>query len=771
MDPRYPPTTTPIPASPPIQPTRRTSWTQHIPFLTSTSGSNLGRVDEMPVTVLGGDEGVSGSTVFGIRDLEVGGIENDEEETDGGWTANGGSVPRPDTPSRSSLLQNTLRNRRSSPPLPIPLSSPTLDSISDGPTIPSPPNHPSTKRNPPSQQKQNLLDDAAKPVLDRCAFCSRPLAVPTADDPEPWIPVRKLKPRLVREIRRLHPTQRSIHPSSRICRDEVRNLLGSRINHLLEEDQTQLSRLLDEAMRNLGQFEQQEPMWQRQFAAGWTFGEKAADIVARFGGSWKFIGCLLGFLGLWMGLNLILSKVGSSPWDEFPFILLNLFLSSVAALQAPVIMMSQNRQAQLDRSVNDYVSRTVLRAEHQVRHVNAKVDHLLSPMATSPRISRNPSRFDTVPPIRATSSITPCHHPRILHSLRQPPFNPLPHPRPLPNPEPHLRASLTLPTALTNPVDTRPWSIEVTPDAHTWVLMRHHLGLADDGGVEDDDIIFAHWHTDGDNYLGLLGNVHWEGMVSLRNDFDLPHMRLLGRILRVEVYMKTEPQLPIATANFHLVTNPPFTSNALTRLPTSGKPLSQSSLSHTLHPLKLAVLILAPNQRMRHIRVDFIPLDDDGVVAPTAHTGHIPTGTATSAASSTVQPIPHLPPHSRASNPISSLDATEFATLYYRPFDPEKVDQNDDDVHPEDSERRHLLLPIARTRTDPRPKPEAPWRTLAAAEWGDEERTPRPVRVWVEVDLVGPASFAFFCDEARVTLFGVLESGGGSGDVEEDIGI
>jgi uncharacterized membrane protein/uncharacterized membrane protein YeaQ/YmgE (transglycosylase-associated protein family) len=109
-----------------------------------------------------------------------------------------------------------------------------------------------------------------------------------------------------------------------------------------------------------------------EFDARSTFGERLADRVAAFGGSWTFIGLFLGILGLWMLVNSRTAR----PFDPFPFILLNLVLSCVAALQAPVIMMSQNRQAAKDRNdaQNDY--RVNLNAEMQILALHAKLDEL-----------------------------------------------------------------------------------------------------------------------------------------------------------------------------------------------------------------------------------------------------------------------------------------------------------------------------------------------------------------------------------------------------------
>lgn len=104
-------------------------------------------------------------------------------------------------------------------------------------------------------------------------------------------------------------------------------------------------------------------------------GEIWADRIASFGGSWRFIGIFGGFLVLWMALNALLLR--EKGFDPYPFILLNLILSCVAALQAPVIMMSQNRQEEKDRerAKNDYMVN--LKSELEIRMLHEKIDHLI----------------------------------------------------------------------------------------------------------------------------------------------------------------------------------------------------------------------------------------------------------------------------------------------------------------------------------------------------------------------------------------------------------
>ena len=99
-----------------------------------------------------------------------------------------------------------------------------------------------------------------------------------------------------------------------------------------------------------------------------------ADAVARFGGSWTFILFFLAFLALWIGANSLLILLG--PFDPYPFIFLNLLLSCVAALQAPVIMMSQNRQAARDRFMAEHDYECNLRAEREIEELHRKLDVL-----------------------------------------------------------------------------------------------------------------------------------------------------------------------------------------------------------------------------------------------------------------------------------------------------------------------------------------------------------------------------------------------------------
>jgi uncharacterized membrane protein len=107
-----------------------------------------------------------------------------------------------------------------------------------------------------------------------------------------------------------------------------------------------------------------------------TLGQRAADAVASFGGSWPFVGLFAGTMVAWVGLNAVLLLRQGHSFDPYPYILLNLFLSMLAAIQAPVILMSQNRQAQKDRlgAAHDY--EVNLKAELEIMLLHEKIDLL-----------------------------------------------------------------------------------------------------------------------------------------------------------------------------------------------------------------------------------------------------------------------------------------------------------------------------------------------------------------------------------------------------------
>lgn len=111
-----------------------------------------------------------------------------------------------------------------------------------------------------------------------------------------------------------------------------------------------------------------------EFKKHYSRGDKIADQVAKVGGSWGFVISFITFLVVWMTIN-VLHLMGLF-FDPYPFILLNLALSCISALQAPIIMMSQNRQSTLDSLIRDNDGKVNKKAEAELKLVHSKLDHL-----------------------------------------------------------------------------------------------------------------------------------------------------------------------------------------------------------------------------------------------------------------------------------------------------------------------------------------------------------------------------------------------------------
>ncbi|RZT97676.1 DUF1003 domain-containing protein [Rivibacter subsaxonicus] len=105
-------------------------------------------------------------------------------------------------------------------------------------------------------------------------------------------------------------------------------------------------------------------------------GQRAADAVASFGGSWTFVGLFAAAMLLWVGLNAFLLMNHGKTFDPYPYILLNLFLSMLAAIQAPIILMSQNRQSEKDRLTTAHDYEVNLKAELEIMLLHQKIDAL-----------------------------------------------------------------------------------------------------------------------------------------------------------------------------------------------------------------------------------------------------------------------------------------------------------------------------------------------------------------------------------------------------------
>lgn len=160
-----------------------------------------------------------------------------------------------------------------------------------------------------------------------------------------------------------------------ICDDDLNRYRHQYVRSLLEAERGELTTLDAEVLQSLRDQELLSRNPETTVEPS-TAGERLADRVAALGGSWRFISLFMGMLLAWVAANSIVYVM--RPFDPYPFIFLNLILSCVAALQAPVIMMSQNRQEARDRlhAMHDY--QVNLKAELEIRHLHQKLDHLLS---------------------------------------------------------------------------------------------------------------------------------------------------------------------------------------------------------------------------------------------------------------------------------------------------------------------------------------------------------------------------------------------------------
>jgi uncharacterized membrane protein len=161
-----------------------------------------------------------------------------------------------------------------------------------------------------------------------------------------------------------------------ICRPDLNRYRGEYVHSLLESEKGELTSLENEVLTSLRNHETLSKNVDSEFEGEWTLGERLADRIATFGGSWIFLILFGLFLLVWISINSFI--LYAHPPDPYPYILLNLILSCLAAIQAPIIMMSQNRQEAKDRLRSEHDYQVNLKAELEIRHLHEKLDHLLS---------------------------------------------------------------------------------------------------------------------------------------------------------------------------------------------------------------------------------------------------------------------------------------------------------------------------------------------------------------------------------------------------------
>ncbi|MCF7786054.1 MAG: DUF1003 domain-containing protein [Prosthecobacter sp.] len=191
--------------------------------------------------------------------------------------------------------------------------------------------------------------------------------------------LRELRPNIAQLLRTSHP---ELTDESLLSAEAVNAARLEYVRDLLETQVGDLTRLDEEVLESLHKHEvlSERPLSETEEVQQLSFGQRLADKIAEFGGSWTFILSFCFFLVLWIAINIGLFL--RQPFDPYPFILLNLMLSFLASLQAPVIMMSQNRQEARDRQHAEGDYKINLKAELEIRHLHEKVDYLLHHQAT-----------------------------------------------------------------------------------------------------------------------------------------------------------------------------------------------------------------------------------------------------------------------------------------------------------------------------------------------------------------------------------------------------
>lgn len=198
-----------------------------------------------------------------------------------------------------------------------------------------------------------------------CSLCDATVEGRTLASPQ------KLENRIIDLIKQDRPEWEG---KRGICANCLEQYRAKKFIGYLEAEYQKLSELEHAVVSKVTRRGRVSKMVHQDMDTSMTFGERVADKVAQFGGSWRFIGLFGGILVAWMIVNAWV--LASHPFDPYPFILLNLVLSTLAALQAPVIMMSQNRQSHKDRIQANQEYEINLMAEIEIRDLHDKLDSL-----------------------------------------------------------------------------------------------------------------------------------------------------------------------------------------------------------------------------------------------------------------------------------------------------------------------------------------------------------------------------------------------------------
>ena len=186
------------------------------------------------------------------------------------------------------------------------------------------------------------------------------------------VPANAIRTSIFDLIKKHHP---DFDATGFVSFEELNKYRDEYMRNLMKDEHGELTSLDKEVMESIRKSELVSRNVNEEMDTHLTYGERIADKVAEFGGSWRFIISFLTFMLIWILINIYVLVV--KPFDPYPFILLNLILSCVASLQAPVIMMSQNRQEAKDRIRSEHDYQVNLKAKLEIRQLHEKMDHLL----------------------------------------------------------------------------------------------------------------------------------------------------------------------------------------------------------------------------------------------------------------------------------------------------------------------------------------------------------------------------------------------------------
>lgn len=206
-----------------------------------------------------------------------------------------------------------------------------------------------------------------KPVVFICQICNQ------KKNRKELLPFELVREPVIKIIQERFP---QLTLEGFICKTDLNKFRLDYVTRVIESNKGEITHLEGEVIESLKQQELLSSDINKQFEKQLTFGERLSDRIAEFGGSWTFIITFAVLLAFWIIVNSVMFIL--KPFDPYPYIFLNLVLSCLAAIQAPLIMMSQNRQEAKDRlrAENDY--QTNLKAELEIRHLHEKIDHLLA---------------------------------------------------------------------------------------------------------------------------------------------------------------------------------------------------------------------------------------------------------------------------------------------------------------------------------------------------------------------------------------------------------